>query len=58
MIHDQANTIAERYRIVLRACIVAAALSVGCGILHREDTNDGQDFGGDLTIKFSIFDSH
>jgi predicted nucleic acid-binding protein len=50
--HQAALKIAERQGYsIYDALIVAAALAAGCATLYSEDLQDGQVFGGKLTIR-------
>lgn len=51
-VHDRATRIAQRYRLgIYDACIVAAALEAGCGILYSEDLQHGQVFERSLRVE-------
>jgi len=50
-VHDRATRIAQRHRMgIYDACIVAAALEAGCGILYSEDLQHGQVFERRLKV--------
>jgi predicted nucleic acid-binding protein len=51
-VHDRATRIAQRHRMgIYDACIVAAALEAGCGVLYTEDLQHGQVFERRLRVE-------
>ena len=57
--HARGIALAERHNLsVYDAMIIASALGAGCSVLYTEDLQNGQEIGGELTIRNPFLPGH
>ena len=57
--HARGIKLAERHNFsVYDAMILASALNAGCSVIYTEDLQNGQEIGGELTIRNPFLSGH